>query len=128
MRKSCLIFLSLLILVFMFMASACNKAPESGRVSVEQTIASTAEPTTAAINAPATEQAKESQPAQYNTESDELEILTPDQGSNSGNNTPESETQEPAKPQTTTPQFVETMPTMENISDEPIELPFVPFE
>ncbi len=126
MRKFALIFSIVTILVFMLVISACNKASEPERVPMEQATATTAEPTSEATNPVTTVQPAKSESVQYTTESDELEILSPNQGDNSGDKTPEPDTEEPAKPQTTSPQVADPVPTMGNISDEPIELPFVP--
>ncbi len=133
MKYSKLISVIFLVLMMLSVFAGCNNKAENAD-DPQQTLSTSLEADTTASSSAATEATQhsvqntepEATSAVYTTESDELEILTPDAGNASGYNDPESIVTDPAVPENTTPQNVESLPQMEDIIDEPIELPFVP--
>lgn len=131
MKNFKIISVFIVILIMMFVVAGCGNKEDNTHETAQQTTAAdtTAELISSATTATEgtqpdtyTEQAEATEPF-YTREADELEILTPDAGDNSGDNTTEPDVQE-----NTTPQATETFPDLDDIIDEPIELPFVPIQ
>ncbi len=140
MKRFKLISVLLVIFIIMFVVAGCSNKEDNTKETAQQTTAadtkadstapSTAEHKDAQTDTHAdtnTEQPEETEPF-YTRESDELEILTPDAGDNSGDNTPEPAVTDPSAQENTTGQSAETFPDLDDIIDEPIELPFVPID
>ncbi len=130
-----LISVLLITLIMLFLVAGCNNK-EDNKDYPQQTTASDVETGSTVSTTEVTEatqqdtevtQSETIKPS-YVPESDELEILTPNISDNSGNNTPDPVVTVPDAQQNTTPQATETFPELDDIIDEPIELPFVPID